>query len=152
TVIPVSGVSFRQAAVKTVVENDRLWIRHDTLNEHDPYACQVTRLDGTPLGFVPRHLAARLSGPHPGGVWKALVEEVLRGDTWGLRVRVGPLDHIQAPAVPGADAPGLRHAGDGVVEDLTAVVAADVPDPRQQPDAAPEPVTVYTKTGRALGV
>lgn len=154
TVMPVSGVSFRQDTVHTVVENDELRIRHDTLNPHDANACAVETLDGAQLGFVPRHLAFRLAVPHPGGLWQARVEEVLRGETWGLRVRLGPLVVDGLRPQPGAHVPGLRHRGDGVAENDESVVTAEVTDPRTERDAAPPQgprPTVATRSGRVLG-
>lgn len=162
TIFPVRGTSHRQDNVHTVVEYDEIRIRHDTINAHDPNACSVETLAGVQLGFVPRELAARLAVPHPGGRWRARVEEVFRKETWGLRVRLGPLIEDGVHERAGEREPGLRHAGDGVLETEDGAVTpepvdtvADAEEGAQTPagDAAvpAEPVPVFAKTGRRLG-
>lgn len=149
TIVPLSGVSFRQDAVRGVVEFDEVRIRHDQDNAFDPNACAVTTLDGRDLGFIPKELAPRMSGPHPGGVWRARVEEVLRGDTWGLRVRIGPL-LSQGTRDAGVRSGGLRHRTDGIVAASNGAVAVCETDP--QPVEAPPQVPVRARSGRLLGM
>jgi len=149
SIVMVAGVSFRQEAVRTVVEGDEVRVRHDVTNRHDPNACEVVTLDGAALGFVPRDLAPRLSTNHPGGVWAGRVVEVLRNDTWGLRVQIGRLLEEGLPDV-GRTAPGLRHLGPGVVEAPGGALA--VADPTPEPVAVPDkrPIVV-ARSGRTLG-
>lgn len=111
---PVAGVSFRQAVLRQVVEGDQVLVVAATDNPHDPYACEVRTRRGDILGFVPRALAHRLRARGT-GPWVGLVQEVLRGETWGLRVRIEnehvELDEVTVPAgerasggqVPGRD-------------------------------------------------
>ena len=147
TVVSIAGVSFRQDVVRTVVEHDEVRIRHDHTNEYDPHACAVTTLDGRQLGFIPQALAPRLSLPHPAGVWRARVEEVLRGETWGLRVLVGPLVENVGRDV------GLRHRGDGLVESPTGEVSLMHPEtPEVAADGqCGDPKRVFARSGRLLG-
>lgn len=148
SILKVTGVSFRQDAVRKVVELDEVRIVHDQDNQFDAYACEVRTLDGEALGFVPKELAVRLAGPQPGGIWRARIEEVLRNDTWGLRVRVGPLCSVGNPDA-GARVAGLRHRGDGTVEapnGTVALASVDVPQAVAAPSA-----TVYARSGRLLG-
>lgn len=156
SIVKVAGVSFHQDAVRRVVECDEVRIRHDRGNEHDANACAVETLDGSLLGWVERTLAPRLSGPTPGGVWRARVEEVYRNDTWGLRVRVGPLITTRAMPDAGLRAGGLRHRADGVMESSDGIVmVADVEEPTS-PDSCVaddmgEAAQVFAKSGRLLG-
>lgn len=154
TIVKVSGVSFRQDAVRKVVEYDQVLVHHDRQNPHDANACAVVTLDGEHLGFVPKELTRRLAGVTPGGVWRAQVDEVLRNETWGLRVRIGALVSVGQPDV-GAQAPGLRHRGDGLIEAANGVLAVAPVDSPADEDAATEPAVelrnVYAKSGRLLG-
>lgn len=148
TIVMVAGVSFRQEAVRRVVEYDAVLIRHDQDNQHDANACEVVTVDGQMLGYVPRNLTARLAGVTPGGVWRGQVEEVLRGDTTGLRVRLGDLV-TAGLADAGARSGGLRHRGDGTVESPDGTVQLA---PATEPEPAPAPAAhVYAKSGRLLG-
>lgn len=148
SIVKVSGVSFRQDAVRTVVEGDELRVRHDLGNQHDPHACRVETMSGQVLGFVPAEQAPRLSHGHPGGVWRAHVVDVLRKETWGLRVRVEDLVREGIGDV-GQDAPGLRHAGDGTVQTDNGSVAVVDPAPAE-PEPEPRP-KVFARSGRLLG-
>lgn len=85
--MPVAGVSFRQAAVRILVEEQELVVRRDPENPHDPQACVVETLGGESVGFVPRELAKRLT-ESASLRWAARVVEVLRGETWGLRIEI----------------------------------------------------------------
>lgn len=152
TIVKVAGVSFRQEAVRQVVELDEVRIRHDQLNEFDANACAVVTLDGVQLGFIPQDLAVRLAVPHPGGVWRAKIEEVLRNETWGLRVKIGPLV-TEGRLDAGARAGGLRHRGAGTIEAPNGAVA--VTPVTEATAAAGERSApqgqVYAKSGRHLG-
>lgn len=172
TVLPVVGVSHRQDGVRHVVEGDRLRLSHERTNTHDPNALAVHHVpSGELLGYLPRDLAARLTRRTPGGVWQGLVVEVFRSETWGLRLRLGPLVSSD-PARPdvGAHAPGLRHTDDGVVElDGVVIPAGSTPsdsaaDEDDLEDLDPAPATseaesegadavvlVFAKSGRPLG-
>lgn len=141
-VIPVSGVSFRQDQVRNVVEGQELELHHDFSNPHDQLAVRVETTEGVLLGYVPAKggLAARLSTSQPGGVWRAMVTEVLRGETCGLRVKVGELVCTVDTTV-GSNNKGLRE-----VEDLDEV-ASEVELEVITSPAGP----VHTVTGRYLG-
>lgn len=116
----VAGVSFRQAELRDVVEGDHLTVvaAHD--NPHDADACEVRTHDGVLLGFIPRALAGRLraSGQGP---WPAVVDEVLRNQTWGLRITVHPTGTVleggrrerAAARAGGHDTPGSAAAPAG---------------------------------------
>ena len=90
-VVPVAGVSFRQTSVRVLVEEQVLIVRRDEENPHDPNACVVETLGGEQIGFVPRELAKRLTESRR-KVWSARVSEVLRGETWGVRVEIKDRD------------------------------------------------------------
>ena len=153
TILKVNGVSFHQDVVQRVIDDQELRIRHDTVNPQDRNACAVETVDGVLLGHVPRDLAARLALNHPGGLWRARVVEVLRGETTGLRVRLGPLIVDGLTERAGQSNPGLRHRGDGLVEIAGAAVVVDEPavtgpDPVSPSEASAD---VYAKSGRLLG-
>lgn len=152
TIVKVSGVSFRQDVVRTLVEYDEVRVRHDRDNQYDEHACVVQTLDGRHIGFVPKELAARLAVPNPGGVWRARIEELLRNDTWGVRLRIGPLVSRE-PSDAGLrpQAAGLRHRGDGVVTADSGAVAlapAEITEPDPEPRVTGR---VFAKSGRLLG-
>lgn len=131
--IPVNGVSFRQDIVRSLTEEDRVVLRRERDNEFDANAIAIYTLDGDHVGFVPRKIAERFAAD-PTERWGGVVREVLRGETWGLRVAmthtnipdfpVKPRTVSYAPTTPVADAP-------------TEAVAGEVP--------------VYAKSGRFLG-
>lgn len=60
----IVGVTFeeRQTLLGQVREGDRLRLRREPANPHDPHAIQVTMHDGRVLGYLNAHLAGRL-GP-----------------------------------------------------------------------------------------
>jgi hypothetical protein len=88
-VTAVAGVSFRQAELREVIEGDLVVVEVDNNNPHDPDAVKVETSDGILLGFVPRGLAPRLRATGAAR-WPAKVKEVLRGQTWGLRIEIHP--------------------------------------------------------------
>lgn len=93
-VVPVAGVSFRQSEVRVLVEEQMMVVKRDRDNPHDPLACVVETLSGETVGFVPRDLAKRLA-EHDRDVWGARVVEVLRGETWGVRIEITNEDPAQ---------------------------------------------------------
>ena len=141
-VIPVSGVSFRQDQVRNVVEGQELELHHDFSNPHDQLAVRVETGEGALLGYVPAKggLAARLSSTHPGGVWSAVVSEVLRGETYGLRIKVGELIRTVDTTV-GSNNKGLREVEE--VDEAGNEVPLEVVTSPTGP--------VHTVTGRYLG-
>jgi hypothetical protein len=88
-IIAVAGVSFRQEELRSVVEGDVVTLVADDENPHDQNAVTVIAPDGAVLGFVPRQLAPRLRATGA-ATWPAKVREILRHDTWGLRIEVFP--------------------------------------------------------------
>lgn len=86
--IPVAGVSFRQGELRDVIEGDHVELIATDDNPHDANAIEI-RFAEKLLGFVPRAVAERLRAS-AAGHWKGVVTEVLRGETWGLRVTVHP--------------------------------------------------------------
>lgn len=101
-IFPVVGVSYRQEAVRRCRPGDKVLLRAQPDNPHDPNAIAVYNTDGEQLGFVPAALAARMAGLAAAGTG-AQITEVLAGKTWGLRVRVeGSLSANQEtrPAAP----------------------------------------------------
>ena len=92
SVVPVAGVSHRQAALRGVVEGDHVTIVAAEDNPHDPQACEIHGPVGPSqamLGYVPSELAARLRA-RGGTQWDGVITEVLRCETWGLRVCIYP--------------------------------------------------------------
>lgn len=140
TIIPVAGVSFRQNVVMTLTEGDPVRVEHDTGNEHDSHACAIYTDTGTHIGYVPKSLAYRLSALRPGGTWRGSITEVLRGETWGVRVR---LDGTTASTPP-----ALTHRRDDVVEHANGTVALTVDVEQGGPPACKQ---VFAKSGRLLG-
>ena len=104
---PVAGVSFRQEVLHGIIEGAKLSVVPVDDNPHDAMAVEVRTTDGEMVGFIPRQLAARLraSGSGP---WHGDVKEVLRRDTWGLRISVSEQDPpavaVLVPAPDVADA------------------------------------------------
>lgn len=89
----VAGVSFHQEVVRGLQEGDLLEVVHDPENPYDATAYAVKRLDGTLVGHLPRELAARLHVREEGGRYQGSVREVLRQETWGLRIQVARDQH-----------------------------------------------------------
>jgi hypothetical protein len=97
----VAGVSYRQDVVQQIVEGQAVLVERDVDNEYDANACAVT-VGGTTVGYVPKALASKLVETAD-GPWSGVVAEVLRGDTWGLRVRLeGEVDG-ETGTVPTSD-------------------------------------------------
>jgi hypothetical protein len=150
TVLPVAGVSFRQQDVRSMHVGDDVILRHDTANTRDPTAVTVESSDGRLLGYVPKasDLNVRLAGAQPGGVWSAVVIEVLDRETCGLRIKLGELIGQSDPRFA-ASLPGLRHRDDGFPDPTSPP-----PTSLDQGEAAPEAPherLVRTRTGRVLG-
>lgn len=129
---PVAGVSYRQGDVRQVTEGDPVVLKRSPGDGGDPNAVRVLTVAGAHLGFVPAALAGRLvlSGDGP---WDATVDDVLRGETWGLRIVVqenGTRDVPEAAPVP------------------TLVFAASTPEPEPVGSAG----HAYSRSGRDLGV
>jgi hypothetical protein len=129
---PVAGVSQYQEAVTRCVEGLRVLVTREPENPYDANACVVT-YDGFTLGYVPKALAARLveSGDD---AWGAELTEVLRGETWGLRMRVllpldlgaGAEEAVEAAVEPEEPkGPEVRSRSGRVLGTLVRVEGAD---------------------------
>lgn len=123
-VTPITGVSFRQENVRKLNEGDQVYLHRDPANPFDPNAIRVETRAGDHLGFIPKHISARLAAS-PAPRWSGTVTDVLRNETWGIRVRVIPVES------PEPDLPEVH------MEAPTA--------------AAPDPEQVLSITGRSLG-
>lgn len=137
----VAGVSFRQAELRDVVEGDHLQVVAAEDNPHDANACEVRSGDGALLGFIPAALAERLRATGA-GPWPATLDEVLRGETWGLRIKVHPA---------GTELPGGRKAR---TPEQSGDTVHGVAGPATQPDGDEDRGTVRTvraSSGRELG-
>lgn len=134
--MPVSGVSFRQGVVRSLQEGDRVLLKRDHDNEFDENAIALYTLNGDHFGFVPRAVAERLSHDDCER-WGGEVREVLRGETWGLRVRVTHSNVKDYPSKP-------KHSS------FIAPVPVELPDVEDDEEAS-GPV-VFSKSGRQLGV
>jgi hypothetical protein len=102
-VCPVAGVSFRPETVAACVEGDQVIVRRDPANPYDNDACAVYHINGGQLGFLPKTLAARITGDGP---WSGSIVAVLHGEqSTGLRIRVeGPVEPSGAAEVTPHDA------------------------------------------------
>mgnify|MGYP002652716011 CR=1 FL=1 len=121
----VSGVSFRQEWVRDLKVNEPVFLHRDPDNRFDAHAIRVENRNGVLLGFVPRAIAERLSA-QTAARWSGQVVEILRNQTWGIRIRITPVD---------SDYPEL-------------------PDVAAQPLETPEEAKtdeVYSASGRLLG-
>jgi hypothetical protein len=142
--IPVAGVSFRQGELRDVVEGDHVELVATDDNPHDANAVEI-RFAEKLLGFVPRAVAERLRASDA-EKWQGVVAEVLRGETWGLRVTVHP---------DGAELPrSAREMKKRAIERGAQRRVDGEPVPGRDPDA---PVTIGKKrvraiSGRDLGV
>ncbi len=143
-VTAVAGVSFRQAELREVVEGDIVVVETDDQNPHDDQAVKITTAQGVLLGFIPKNLAPRLRAT--GAVrWPARVKEVLRGETWGLRVEILPAGStVSSPRTRLAEAiaRGAARIEEPVLEDTELVEEAPVAKVTQ----------VVAPSGRVLGV
>lgn len=118
SIVPVAGVSFRQSALRGCVEGDFVTIAAVSDNPHDPQACTVTSSSGELLGFLPKNLAARLR-LREGACWTGVITSVLRGDTWGLRLKITERRDTKL-ATPLASKSGVA-VGGGVGRDMKSV-------------------------------
>ena len=155
-ILKVAGVAHRQDVVRTMKVGDPVTIAHDPTNGADVNACAIATADGKLLGFVPRAggLAERMAGSTPNGRWAGRVDEVLAGETWGLRVKLGPLVATAAPARPGDTVAGRREVADLVADDGSPIVDDNAgPAPDRLAGASPEtpPQRVEARSGRLLG-
>jgi hypothetical protein len=92
----VVGTSFRPATAMTTKPGSPIIARPEPDNPVDPLAVLI-EIDGEQLGYLPRALAARLTG----GPWAGEIVEVFGVDRLGIRVRIlGPLS--QHPTFPQA--------------------------------------------------
>jgi len=83
----VVGTSFRPAIAMTTKPGSPIIARPEPDNPVDPAAVLI-EIDGEQLGYLPRALAARLTG----GPWAGEIVEVFGVDRLGIRVRIlGPL-------------------------------------------------------------
>lgn len=125
SILPVSGVSYRQDAVRAVNEGDRVRLVADPSNPHDERAIAVVSDEGRLLGYVPAALTDRLHATG-GTAFDAVVHEVLEGDTWGLRLKyLGASDDTSTP--PGhVERAAEERAGDDEAGDDEVVPAAIV--------------------------
>ena len=90
----VVGTSFRPATAMTTKPGSPIIARPEPDNPVDPAAVLI-EIDGEQLGYLPRALAARLTG----GPWAGEIVEVFGVDRLGIRVRIlGPL--AQHPTFP----------------------------------------------------
>lgn len=83
------------------MEGEKLSIKAVDDNPHDADAVEVRRGEEL-LGFIPRALAGRLRARGE-REWTGEVVQVLRGETWGLRVVVREIDgdaHAVKPPLP----------------------------------------------------
>lgn len=99
-VLKVSGVSFYQDVVTTLSKGRKLVAVVDDNNPHDANAVAVRTADlGELCGFIPASLASRLRACG-GEAWACEVDEVLRWEITGLRIRA--LRAIPMPEFKGA--------------------------------------------------
>lgn len=130
-VIPVSGVSFRQDVVRSLVDGQKLILQRDRDNEYDRNAIAVFTLDGRQVGFVPAKVIGRFTD-QPYERWGGRVIELLGEETRGVRVRVTHAN-VEAPGSP-PDSPSYT-----------------VPQPPNPTEAPGEEPGVYARSGRYLG-
>jgi hypothetical protein len=135
--IPVAGVSFRQGELRDVVEGDHVELVATDDNPHDANAVEI-RFSEKLLGFVPRAVAERLRASDAER-WRGVVSEVLRGETWGLRVTVHPLETELPRSARELKMRAIERGAQGRVD--------GEPAPGRDSDA---PVTIGKKRVRAL--
>lgn len=82
----IAGVSFRQDAVRDTKPGDTVLLRREPDNPYDADAIAVFSAEGRALGYLPAAVAKRIEADVP--ALDGIVEEVLEGNTWGLRVKV----------------------------------------------------------------
>jgi hypothetical protein len=86
-VIPVAGVSFRQDVVRSVAPGLPVMVVPDPSNPRDANAHAIVTVDGRLLGYVPQALLPRLLARRAAS-FDGRIDDVLKGETWGLRVEV----------------------------------------------------------------
>lgn len=146
-VCAVAGVSFHQDEVLMTAVGQVVVVRHQPDNAYDTNACSVTTTGGAELGHLPAALAARLVGTRPDEAqWAGRIEEVLSGQTWGLRIAVGIPDDDAEDASPRPAPPG---AAEGAAEPDTG--DRIIPDEASPEETAPTQ-EVRARSGRSLGV
>lgn len=129
-IAPVAGVSQYQDAVTRCVEGLRVTVRREPENPYDGNAC-VVESDGQVLGYLPKALAARLVDS-TGTAWDAELVEVLRGETWGLRIRVVQVAEVADEVVVEEEltevpaGPEVRSGSGRVLGTLVRVQGTDV--------------------------
>jgi single-stranded-DNA-specific exonuclease len=87
----VVGVTFeqRQTLIAQVKEGDRLRLRREPANAHDPHAIQVTMDDGRVLGYLRAHLAGRLAPSMDAGARYTVIAARVTGGgdrTFGMNI------------------------------------------------------------------
>jgi hypothetical protein len=87
-VTPVAGVKAMGINLKGFSPGAWLTLRAEPDNPHDPDAIVVEALEGRQLGYLPRHIAARIQASE----WAAHIDQVLfyDGEPAGLRIRMTP--------------------------------------------------------------
>jgi hypothetical protein len=134
-VAPLNGASSYQAAVDGLRVGQRLVVRHEPSNPHDPNACVVTGADGTVCGYLPRAVAGRLVAGHGvGATFDAVVETHFPagpGRHAGARIKVtGPAATAAAGATVFARSGRVLGTVVAVTDDRVVVRSAgggDVP-------------------------
>ncbi len=128
----------------------------DDDNAHDAQAVTVRTMDGVLLGFVPKQLAPRLRATGA-TTWPARVKELLRHDTWGIRIEVhpstvelvSPRDRIAAALERGSKASSPSDAASDAASNTANTVQPQQPGPTTQRRARS---LVVAPSGRVLGV
>lgn len=137
SIVPLSGISRYQDAVKLVEVGQAVICTHTMTNPYDPYCVEVETLAGDQLGYIPtaNGLNQRLVGTHQGGIWGGVVVEKLdEHETVGLRVQINKLLRYVEGEKWGAQHSGHR-------EDITTDNKENVQNTQ----------LVYTISGRLLG-
>lgn len=134
----VAGVSYRQGIVRGLSEHMHVILRRDHDNEFDENAIAFYTLDGEHFGYAPRAVASRMRSEDPDCErWGGQIIEVLRGKTWGLRVRVTHSNVRDYPAKPKQSS---------YIQPVALEEMADV----DLPEGLDTPL-VFSKSGRLLG-
>lgn len=132
-IIPVAGVSFHQDEVVLLEENQPILVRHNPENPYDANACEVLTISGELIGHAPAVLAAQLV--EIGDRFAASIHAVLRGETFGIRLK------IVRPLAPDFKVKGAR--GAAALRQTENGVVSDAPVENE--------VHVFLKSGRLLG-
>ena len=133
----VAGVSYRQGIVRGLSENMHVILRRDHDNEFDENAIAFYTLNGDHFGYVPRAITERLRAEDPDCErWGGQIVDVLRGETWGLRMRVTHSNVRDYPAKPKQSS---------YIQPVPIAI-----DEQDLPDGADGPI-VFAKSGRLVG-